>query len=120
MSSLINVTKFALVLLSAAGYYATWYIFLNNGTTKHMAHVRDVGPRLLPGTEEPVRTVYTGISAIDYQMTVLALFFWETVDGSNPAGSLFGFHFATQVIAGWGLLMVEGLRHGNRWTLISL
>lgn len=119
MSSLINATKLALVFLSAAGYYATWYILLNNGTTDYMAHIRDVGPRLLPGTKEPVRTVYTGIPAIDYQMTVLALFFWEIVDGSNPAGSLFCFHFATQIACGWGLVMIESLRHGNRWTLIS-
>ncbi len=120
MSTLINATKVALILLSAAGYYATWYLLLNNGTTDYMAHIRDVGPRLLPGTKEPVRTIYTGVPAIDYQLTVLALFFWENVDGSNPAGSLFCFHFATQVACGWGLLMVEGLRFGNRWKIVSL
>ena len=120
MSSLINATRLALLFLSATGYYATWYILLNNGTTDYMAHIRDFGPRLLPGTKEPLKTVYTGIPAIDYQLTVLALFFWENVDGSNPAGSLFCFHFATQVTCGWGLLMIEGLRHGNRWRVISL
>ena len=120
MISSINLSKVALGFLSAAGYYATWYILLNNGSTDHMAHIRDVGPRLLPGTEEPVRTVYTGVPAINYQLTVLALFFWENVDGSNPTASLFCFHFATQVACGWGLLMIEGLRHGNRWTLVSL
>ena len=120
MYSLITATKIALVFFSAAGYYATWYLLLNNGTTKHMADIRDVGPRLLPGTNEPVKTVYTGIAPIDYQLCVLALFFWENVDGSNPAGSLFCFHFATQVACGWGLLMIEGLRRGNRWRIISL
>ena len=120
MSFLINATRLALLFLSAAGYYFTWYILLNNGTTDYMAHIRDIGPRLLPGTKEPIRTEYTGVAAIDYQLTVLALFFWENVDGSNPAGSLFCFHFATQVACGWGLLMIEGLRRGNRWALISL
>ena len=120
MPSFINATQVALALLSAAGYYGTWYLLLNNGTTDYMAHIRDVGPRLLPGTKEPVRTVYTGVPAIDYQLTVLALFFWENVDGSNPAASLFCFYFATQVACGWGLLMIEGLRYGNRGTLISL
>ena len=120
MSSLINVTKLALLFLSAAGYYATWYILLNNGTADYMAHIRDFGPRLLPGTKEPVRTVYTGYPAIDYQLTVLALFFWENVDGSNPSASLFCFHFATQIVCGWGLLMIEGLRDGNRWRILSL
>ena len=120
MSSLINLTKAALVFLSAVAYYATWYTLINNGTTDYVAHIRDVGPRLLPGTKEPLRTVYTGVPVIDYQLTVLGLFFWENVDGSNPTGSLFCFHFATQVACGWGLLMIEGLRNGNRWTVISL
>ena len=118
MSSIFNETKVALVFLSAAGYYTTWYFLLNNGTADHMAHSGKI--QLLPGTKEPVRTVYTGIPVIDYQLTVLTLFFWEIVNGSNPSASLFCFYFATQVACGWGLLMVEGLRHGNRWSLISL
>lgn len=120
MSSMINATKFVLILLSAIGYYATWYILLNNGTSDQMAHIRDIGPRILPGTNEPIKTVYVGIRAIDYQLTVLALFFWELVDGSRPAASLFCFHFATQVACGWSLLMIEGLRRGHRWKIISL
>ena len=120
MISLINASKGALALLSVAAYYATWHILLNNGTTEYMARIRDVGPRTLPGTTEPVRTVYTGIPTIDYQLTVMALFFWEMVDGSFPAGSLFCFHFATQIVCGWGLLMIESLRHGNQWTVVSL
>ena len=120
MPSLINVTKAALAFWSAVAYYATWHILLNNGTTEHMARIRDVGPRLLPGTKEPVRTVYTGGPSIDYQLTVLVLFFWENIDGSTPAGSLFCFHFATQIVCGWGLIMIESLRHGNQWTIVSL
>ena len=120
MPSLINATKLVLLLLCAVGYYATWHLLLNNGTTEHMTHMRDSGPHLLPGTDQPLKTVYTGLKALDYQLTVLALFFWELVDGSLPDASLFCFHFATQVACGWGLLMVEGLRHGNRWRVISL
>lgn len=120
MPSLLNTAKAALVFLSAAGYYATWYSIFHNGTTDHMARMRDVGPRLLPGTKEPVRTIYTGIPVVDYQLTILTLFFWELVDGSQPAASLFCFYFATQVACGWGLLVMEGLRGGNRWSLISL
>ena len=118
MSSLFNATKAALIFLSAAGYYTTWYLLFNNGTTDHVAHSRKLG--LLPGTKEPVRTVYTGVPVIDHQLTFLTLFFWEIVNGSNASASLFGFYFATQVACGWGLLMVESLRHSNRWSLISL
>lgn len=120
MSLMINASRLVLLLLCAAGYYGTWHILLNNGTTEYMAHIRDVGPRLLPGTNEPLKTKYIGIPAIDYQLTVLDLFFWEIVDGSHPAASLFCFHFATQVACGWSLLMLEGLRRGHRWMVISL
>ena len=120
MPSLINVSQVALAFLSVAAYYATWHILLNNATTNHMARIRDIGPRLLPGTTEPVRTVYTGVPSIDYQLTVLVLLFWEIVNGSTPAGSLFCFHFATQIACGWGLLMIESLRHGNQRTIVSL
>ena len=118
MSSLFNATKATLLFLSVGGYYTTWYFILNNGTTDHTAHSRKLG--LLPGTKEAVRTVYTGVPVIDHQLVFLTLFFWEIANGSNPSASLFSFYFATQVACGWGLLMVEGLRHGNRWSLISL
>lgn len=117
MSSLINGTRAALLLLCAAGFYGTWYLLLNNGTMSSLEHGF---PRFLNGTREPLKTSYTGIGAIDEQLTVLDIFFWEIVNGSNPAASLFSFHFATQVASGWSLLMVEGLRHGHRWRVISL
>lgn len=120
MPSLITIAKFSLILLSATGFYGTWYILLNNGSTDYMSDIRDFGPRLLPGTKESLKTVYIGNPALDYQLTVLTLFFWEQVDGSHPDFSLFCFHFATQVACGWGLLLIEGHRIGNRWKLISL
>jgi hypothetical protein len=120
MPSLITNAQFVLIFLSAVGFYATWYILLKNGTTDYMSEIRDFGPRLLPGTKEPLKTVYVGIPAVDYQLTVLTLFFWEQVDGSDPNNSLFCFHFATQVACGWGLLLIEGHRNSNRWSIVSL
>ena len=118
--SLVNIARIALLLLSAGGGYFTWYMLLNNGTTEYMSHIRDFGPRLVPGTKEPLKTEYIGISAVDYQLTVLDLFFWELVDGSLPNASLFCYHFATQVACGWGLLMIETLRSSNKMRIISL
>lgn len=120
MSTLANASKFILLLFCGAGFYATWYLLLNNGSTDHMAQIRDVGPRLLPGTNEPLKTKYVGVEMVDYQLTVLDLFFWEAVDGSRPDASLFCYHFAGQVFSGWGLLMVESMRHGNSWRIVSL
>lgn len=116
----VNVLKFLLLLLSALGFYSTWYLFLNNGTFDHMIHVREIGPRVLPGTTAPLKTWYTGIARLDHQLTALCLFFWQLVDGSRPDASLLCFHFAGQMSAGWGLLMMEKLRFGNRGRIIAL
>lgn len=112
--------KLCLLALSAAGFYTTWYLFYCNGTRSLMVHVRDVGPPILPGTDAPLKTSYTGIGKLDYQLTVLTLFFWELIDGSLPNASLLCFHFVGQISAGWGLLMMEALRAGNRRSIISL
>ena len=93
---------------------------MNNGSADHMAKIREVGPRLLPGTKEPLKTRYIGIEMIDYQLTGLDLFFWELVDGSRPNASLFCYHFAGQVFSGWALLLIESMRHANLWRIISL
>ena len=120
MSTLINYSKAVLLLLCGAGFYATWYLLMNNGTADYMVETRDVGPRLLPGTKQPLKTAYIGIEKVDYQLTVLDVFFWELVDGSRPDVSLFCYHFAGQVFSGWALLMIESMRNANLWRAISL
>ncbi|KAG8532877.1 uncharacterized protein KY384_002755 [Bacidia gigantensis] len=117
--SLLTASKVILPLLSVLGYYLTHYLIAHNGTVDRMVQIRDVGPRLLPGTSEPVRTVYTGIPYIDDQLGILTVIFWEQVDGSRPDASLFAFYFGAQIFPAWGVIMVEGLRKANRGRLIS-
>lgn len=118
--ALIEPIKLSLLLLSVLGLYTTWYLFLNNGGYDIMVRVRDFGPHVLPGTHAPLKTSFTGIKKVDYQLGVLGLYFWQMVDGSRPDGSLLCFHFAGQFAACWGLLMIEGRRYGNRGKLVSL
>ena len=119
MSVLLTAAKFALPFLCGAGFYGTWYLLLNNGTTDLMRTVGDES-KLLPGTKAPILSFYTGIEAIDHQLAVLDVFFWELVDGSHPDTSLFCYQFAGQIFSGWSLLMIEGLRKGNKWRVVSL
>ena len=119
MPSSLLFPKLSLLLLSAAGWYGTWYLLLNNGTVAKMRLIRDMGLRFLPGTEEPIRTTYTGIELIDHQLAALTLLFWEQVDGSRPDASLFCYHFASQVFEGWGVLVIESLRRGNKGRIVS-
>lgn len=120
MVSLIGATQILLALTLIVGFYTTWYSIFQNGTIELMRDVRDRGPHILPGTKAPLKKSYVGIGWIDYQLTVLTLFFWEAVDGSRPAASLFCFGFAGQAAAAWSILYVDGRRLGNRWKLVSL
>ena len=110
-----------LLLSSILGFYTTWYLFYANGSVTFMTDIRETaGNAWLPAKEARLREVYTGYKAIDYQLTVLVLFFWQLIDGSSPHAALHGFHFAGQIVAGWGLMMMEGRRAGNRWRAVSL
>ena len=121
MTPLSNIfVSSSLLVLSAAGFYSTLILIMNNGTADLMKHFRDSGPQFLPGTQESIKTSYTGVETIDHELGVLTLFFWEMIDGSRPNASLFSFYFGGQLAAGWCILLIEGLRNGNHWRVVSL
>lgn len=62
----------------------------------------------------------TWIRLVDHQLTVLNVFFYPLLSGSHPSASLQLYHFAGSCFAGYALLLLEGLRNGNRWTIIAL
>ncbi|KAL8872009.1 MAG: hypothetical protein Q9174_002287, partial [Haloplaca sp. 1 TL-2023] len=120
MSRLTSITALLLFLLSGVGYYFTWHLLLNNDGARLMEELRDNGPHILPyNNGAPLRKSYTGIALIDYQLTVLVLFFYNIVDGSHPNACLQVYHFFGQAPAGYTLLLLEGLRHGNKLRAIS-
>ena len=109
----------SLIALSAIGVYFVWIMAERNGTIAHIRDIRTVGPHVLPGTQAPLKENYTGFEAVDNQLIVLALFFWEIVDGSQPHASLLAFRFGGQIATIWGLIMIEGMRFGNKGKFIS-
>ncbi|KAL8762938.1 MAG: hypothetical protein Q9184_001160 [Pyrenodesmia sp. 2 TL-2023] len=94
---------------------------MNNGTADMMGRVRASGPHaFLPYTEEALlKERYTGISVVDYQLTVLTIFFYNLVDGSHPSACLQAYHFGGQLVSGYALLTFESLRASNKWRIIS-
>lgn len=110
----VTTIKIVQLLLSALGVYFTWYLYMNNGTYDRIVRDRNAVPLILPGTAAPLKIIYTCIGWIDDQLIVLCLFFWELVNGSQPNASLLCFHFAGQIAAGYGLLMIEKSRSGNK------
>ena len=120
MSANLWVARILIAFVWIYAAYGTWYLFFNNGAREHVHAVLSASPSLLPGTVEPVKTVYTGIKAVDDQITLLAVVFWEAVDGSMPDLSLFCFSFGGQFAGTYILMLVESARQGNRGRLISL
>ncbi len=62
----------------------------------------------------------TGVTALDEQLKVLVAFFWPVINGSHPDVSLHAANFAFQGSVLWLLLVVESLRKGNDWKVVSL
>ena len=119
--SFSTFVKYALPFLSAAGYYCLWVISERNGLFDQLRQVQDADPPLLPGTDVPIKRVYTGIAVpVDHYLATLVTLFWPAVDGSSQNLSLHAYEFAGQVMAMWILLGIETRRLGNRGKIISL
>lgn len=104
--------------LSYLGYYNTFHTAGLNGTGRFLFAVLEPGNEArFPGRDEPLLRYYTGNTRIDSTLTMLVAFFAHTVDGSVLWFGKFG---AGQFGAAWALLVMEGLREGNRGRLVSL
>ena len=82
-------------------------------------HVLSSKPQLMPGGQHPLKTSYTGVFPVDFQLIGMTIVFWQVLDGSHPEASLFFFYFGGQLIACWGLLYIEGVRNANRGKFVS-
>ena len=118
MASYVHPVEALLLLISATGYYTLFYLSKQNTFLSRLQDAFKKG--FLPGTTAAIRTSLTGVPAIDRQLQILLMFFYPTIDGSRPAASIQLAHFGGQVVAAWGLLMLEASRTGNKGRIISL
>ncbi|ETI19342.1 hypothetical protein G647_09174 [Cladophialophora carrionii CBS 160.54] len=110
----LSVPKVLLILLSVAGFWTLWGFPYQNGLLKILGHQAEPGA-VIPGpTAAPMKQTYTGIGALDKQLTVLVSFFYTAIDGNRADVSLSFLYLGGQVLASWVLVMIEGLRNGNR------
>ena len=114
----LDIPKISLLLLSVAGFWTLWGFPYQNGLLKILNAENQPGA-LIPGpTAAPMKQTYTGIGAIDKQLTVLVSFFYTAIDGNRLDVSVSFLYLGGQVLASWVLIMVEGLRNGNRGKFI--
>ncbi|OAA53244.1 hypothetical protein ISF_08858 [Cordyceps fumosorosea ARSEF 2679] len=107
-----------LLLLAFSAYYFVWYFSDKNGLTSQIGAAITVGK--LPGIEERLRQVYTGIEALDTILVFLTTFFWTLVDGSQPGMMLHSITFCGALGSAWILVTLESWRRGNAWTTAAL
>ncbi|GLB06479.1 hypothetical protein AtubIFM57258_001787 [Aspergillus tubingensis] len=109
--------KLILPALSLFTLYAIWYYADANGLLE-LAR-QSIERKTLPGSDAPLRTVYTGLPRLDHLLTTLTTFFWPTTDGSHPALTLHTLGFAGTFGSAWILITLESWRQGNAWTLAA-
>ncbi|GKZ39405.1 hypothetical protein AbraIFM66950_000235, partial [Aspergillus brasiliensis] len=109
--------KLILPLLSLFTLYAIWYYADANGLLE-LAR-QSIDRKTLPGSDAPLRTIYTGLPQLDHLLTTLTTFFWPTTDGSHPALTLHTLGFAGTFGSAWILITLESWRQGNTWTLAA-
>lgn len=104
-------------LALGAGLYLTIILAVQNGTIGTIQGIQNSGN--LPQSEIPLRRFYTGISPIDNQLSSLIIFFWPIADAHLPTLTVFWVNFCGELVMSWTLIMIEGMRKGNKGSLIS-
>jgi hypothetical protein len=109
--------KSIMFALSASTLYAIWYFAFANGLLAQNDIVIASGK--LPGTNDPLRTVYTGIGPVDRLLTLLTIFFYPALDGQSPGLLVHSLGFSGTFGAAWTLVVLESWRKGNAGTIAA-
>jgi len=110
-----NVLPLALVvLLQFIGFYVMYTVPFLNGYVDKLMHLRDHGPYVLPGSQNPILLDAWGIRGFDMLYATGAVFTANIFDGSSPSSSLYTFWLSGQLLPFITLLILEDSRQGNR------
>ena len=123
MSESTHLNRVALVALSSIyvfGIYSMYGLVHRNGYYDALIRLRDYGPHLLPGSDIPILTRFTGIGPLDKVLTLAGVMFANITDGSTPQLSLYAFQFAGQLVPVFMVTQIEGNRLGNQGNMMSL
>lgn len=109
--------RYVLFSLSALAFYTIFYFSFVNGL--NALAEKSVASGKLPGTNEPLRTVYTGVKPVDHLLTILTTFFYPALDGQNATLLLHSVGFSGTFGAAWTLVVLESWRKGNAGTIAA-
>ncbi|PMD52696.1 uncharacterized protein K444DRAFT_668381 [Hyaloscypha bicolor E] len=110
----------ALSLIGSFGVNSMYGLVYRNGYIDALLRLREYGPHVLPGSNIPILTRFTGIGLLDKALVLAGVMFANITDGSAPQLSLYGFQFAGQLVPLYTVLMIEAARRGNKGNIMSL
>lgn len=111
------VPTIALLLISAFGIHSILALTELNGWGDAIRASIDSGT--LPNGEL-LREHYTGVSGLDTLLTTLVRFFYSCTTGERPALSVFTVYFAGQLVPSHAMIVLEGLRMGDKGAALYL
>ncbi|CAG8234361.1 unnamed protein product [Penicillium salamii] len=110
--------KYIFLLLSVLVFYANTQFVHNSGIR---VLIRDaIVSKTLPGSNNVLKTVFTGIARVDRELMILTSFFYPAADGQNATLLLHIVGFSGSFASAWALVTMEAWRSGNRWKIIAV
>lgn len=119
MAHRVAVTA-ALAAIGIFGYFSILGLIQRNGWADMFAEAIAQEKVKLSDMNESSKTGFIGIAPLDFFLDQLIRFFYPCVSGERPELSLFAAYFAGQVLPLHTAVVLEGLRKGNKGTIISL
>lgn len=111
----------ALVLLCFAGVLFVPILGFKNGLLAMIQEVVAAPQPVLPGTNIPLRTSWTGLQLVDFDFSLMVVIFSTILDESNLSIFIAGGHFFGLWMSSWILILLESHRIGpeqrNTYTL---
>ncbi|KAI0592958.1 hypothetical protein F4775DRAFT_56182 [Biscogniauxia sp. FL1348] len=108
------IAALVLALIHIFGLVALHGMLYRVGYFGALLQIWREGPYHLPGSSNSILTFYTGIGPLDRLLALASVMFASVTDGSRPQLSLYAVHFSGQYLGILAVMMIEGLREGNR------
>lgn len=117
------ITALGLAAAAGIGVWGSLAAGSQNGLFDAIANTVGGGAKsqkYIPGAPMPLRTVFTGVPALDGHLLALVCFFSSFMDGEKSvASSVASWYLMVQFCLAWMLLVLEGMRRGNRGSILS-